>query len=517
MLKVLVVDDEPIIREGLRTIIDWAEYGFEICAEAVNGKDGMIKARELKPDLIIVDIKMPGMDGLQMIEEIKKMGNRSRVIILTGYSDFKYAQKGIEFGVESYVLKPIEEDELIERVTKVFQSLMEEKKGREVISESMVLFREKMIEKLIRGPKNIESFIEKAVSLGLELQWSSFQLVLIAIEIGEDSLKEKVKTELTDQLCRNGNGYAFELDGYTGTLMKNSPFAVNSGPLEVLTNRFKAVYKTDITIAVGPGVERVQDIPASYKLVYRLMEDRFVHGTGKILRYEILENDTEKKGRAPDLKKWMEALYAAVYANNRGNILSVLEEIGSQNVGEGHSEKIIKMNMAQVFTYISGRLEMEDKALWDTLKWKRDPLTDMREVHSKTNLQQLLEYSHSRLTALSDEIAKSRPDDVMLKILDYILKNYQRDIKLETIAQTFNYNSAYLGKLFKGYTGEYFNTYLDKVRVEKAKQFLKEDFKIYQIAEKVGYDNINYFNSKFKKYVGVSPSAYKKIHKGGMD
>ena len=130
MFKVLLIDDEPIIREGLKTIIDWSQHGFEICGEAVNGRDALVKVRNLHPDLLIVDIKMPVIDGLKLLEELRKEGNRVQALILTGYSEFDYAQKAVNLGAIGYILKPIDEDDLSINVKKAYKEIIKEKKPR---------------------------------------------------------------------------------------------------------------------------------------------------------------------------------------------------------------------------------------------------------------------------------------------------------------------------------------------------------------------------------------------------
>ena len=119
MYKVFLVDDEPSIREGLTTIIDWAEYGFEVIATAASGREAITRFDELKPDLTIIDIRMPGMTGLDVIEEVRKQHPGSHFLILSGYADFDYAKKAISFGVDGYLLKPVDEEEIIGELQRI--------------------------------------------------------------------------------------------------------------------------------------------------------------------------------------------------------------------------------------------------------------------------------------------------------------------------------------------------------------------------------------------------------------
>ena len=182
MLEILIVDDEPAIREGLRRIIDWEKHGFRICGEAGNGREGLAMASEMKPDLIIADIKMPNMDGLKMLEELRKQDTRFKAIILTAYSDFKYAQKAIEIGVESYVLKPIEEDELLEKVCKARDDIISERQDRNIQNVRLSISRDKLLESLVLGESGIEQAEMGNHLFGFHFPWKSYQVLLIELE-----------------------------------------------------------------------------------------------------------------------------------------------------------------------------------------------------------------------------------------------------------------------------------------------------------------------------------------------
>jgi two-component system response regulator YesN len=151
MLKVVLIDDEPTIREGLKSIIDWEAYGFAVCGEASNGNEGLEKICTLGADLAIVDVKMPVMDGLQMVSELNTRRIECEYIILSAYSDFKYAQSAIELGIGSYVLKPIEESELIEKLLKVRESIQNRKKAKDYLDLSVNLSRIKLLQQMVQG------------------------------------------------------------------------------------------------------------------------------------------------------------------------------------------------------------------------------------------------------------------------------------------------------------------------------------------------------------------------------
>jgi two-component system, response regulator YesN len=348
MLKVLIIDDEPLIRKGLKTIIQWNDYGFIVCGEAVNGEDGLKKTVELKPDLIIVDMKMPGMNGLDMIRHLRNSDIICKVIILSGYSDFDYAQKALEYGVECYLLKPIDRVKLIEKVKQIY-----------------------------------------------------------------------------DSIIKDNSWYGFD--------------------------------KLDI----------------------------------------VLQDKVEKI---------VDKLYMAIAINSMTIVNDLMEDVKCSFTNLNYTEVTTKIGYIYIYTAIMNKLLTYNESLKGLIDIEGNVLY---EIFNKKNLQQLHGYIKYKFISISDELSKIKPANIMDKILDYIDKNCSEDIKLDALAQNFNYNSIYLGKIFKNHTGKYFNTYLDMVRMEKAKLLLKDGLKVYQVAEKVGYEDIRYFYIKFKKYAGIPPAAFK--------
>jgi len=148
MIKVLIVDDEPVVRRGLKTVINWESFQCNICGEAANGIEGIKQVQALEPDIVMVDIKMPEMNGLEFIKKIKALGYNCKFIILSGYSDFQFAQNAIKLGVDAYLLKPIEEEELIGLIKRFIQEIHENKIIKEVLNSGTKLKESNLIKLL---------------------------------------------------------------------------------------------------------------------------------------------------------------------------------------------------------------------------------------------------------------------------------------------------------------------------------------------------------------------------------
>ncbi|MBZ4645688.1 MAG: two component transcriptional regulator, AraC family [Clostridia bacterium] len=514
MLKVLLVDDEPAIREGLKTIIDWGKYGFYICGEAVDGEGGLKKILELHPDLVIVDIKMPGMDGIKMIQESKNLSCMCKFIILSGYSEFEHAKQAIEFGVNAYLLKPIDEDELAKKVKEVYEEINTDKKTKKMFMQSVSLSKDKIIENLVLGELNMELISICMETYHLDLIWDSYEVILINLQSTHpagNKVRNNIRSDITEIVDEYGLGYVFETGNNFGILSKYNHHKRNSAPFTKLLKKLNSTIDIDVTIAVGKKVKNIIDIPVSYETAKELLDKKFLYGPEKILmveeirnKYKAHETDNINKLHIAEL---IEKLYIAIDVNNKKSIQAILDNLKGNFISYHEVEEKIKINYMNVYSLITNKLKIKHEGGKDFLI----PYEQVAaEIYSKKNIQDLHRYILEEFERISEQLDQSRADSTMKKILDYIERNYNEDLKLKVLADVFSYNSAYLGRMFKNFTGEYFNNYLDRIRIDKAKELLKGDLKVYEVSERVGYRNTDYFYSKFRKYAGTSPSVYKK-------
>lgn len=364
MYRIMIVDDEPLIREGLKTLIDWGSYGFDVVAVARDGNDALAQFDEKAPDLMIVDIRMPVMDGLHLIEAVRERNIYTHFLILSGYSEFEYAKRAIHSKVDGYILKPVDEEELVK------------------------------------------------------------YMVLIKTQLDEESLNDK------------------------------HVVLMNSSDFFDMGQQFDALNRS------------VQSI---------------------------------------DLVQYLDKLYFVIDIGNKEGAAKLLEQIGYEILQTNITEHQIKTQYVQLFMKIIHKLILGHS----TLKSSEIELTEwIGRIYNQTTYSSMQVFIASQLSAIIDHTDLNNSGTLVRRMADMIERNYSENLKLESISEAFNYNSAYLGKLFKGQTGESFHTSLDRVRINKAKELLDEGLKVYQVAELVGYTNVDYFHSKFKKYVGKSPKSY---------
>lgn len=512
MIKVLIVDDEPKLREGMRTLIHWEEQGYTVVATAANGLEALEKFHSFSPKLIIADIRMPGMDGLEMITELRKENADCHILILSGYADFEYAKRAISYRVDGYLLKPVDEEELISYLQDLRLTIGQEERLQLLQTAIPARNNEERLRELLLPPDEDENLAaEAAAELGLDGSYEIVLLELKRVQKGEDGKEERVRSLLA-QHWQEEQAMFFTLPPYMGILLKE-PLR-NEAERTSLWQELNDIIASeglDFHAAAGGEVHLPEQAALSFTVARELLEGAFF-GRREILFSgqqddwaELVEEVTEDQADS-ERDEEMELLLA-IETGNDDIIKRLVGRIIRKLVASRRDEGYIKDNLIRIMSSTIARLEAANSDIRPLIAANPSPTG---EVYGSFYLSDVENLTAGYLEHLSKQMNSGGRGDEIRRITDLIQRRYNENLKLGMLAQIFNYNSAYLGKMFKNQMGEHFNTYLDKVRIEKAKQFLTQGMKVYEVAEKVGYMNSDYFNAKFRKYVGVSPSAYRK-------
>ncbi len=510
-MKVLIADDEAIVLEGLKYIIDWESLGFSICSQARTGDEALEKLMRLSPDLVLLDIRMPKLTGTEIVQIARENGFRGHFIILSGYSDFSYAQTAIKYGVDFYLTKPIDEDELENAVLTVKKQIEEERRSARTLSQYRENARDTIIRSLLTETDNDISSMNLS---DLHLSTDIYQVVIYE-RFNNDPFQ--VTWDFAELLrVSNQDHNSFDhvtLDRKEVFLLKGS-FALQRFE-RLLThyhvNPQKGSPLDSLFLTYGRKVYRPEDIVHSYHEACQLLERRFFCEYNQhILGYENLPSPDDSTYHVTD----EEALhYSGLLTNyiqtrNHRCMEELLHEIGQElfycTDGIPSIKRFlidiylqIKQKISQVYTNISIPFST-NSAIIDS-------------IDGKSYLYEILKVLEGQFEMCMNAIGGPSSENIMDDVLHYINHNYMDNLKLETIAPLFGYNSAYLGKIFTKRVGESFNSYLDRIRIQQSKQLLEdENLKVYEIAERIGYKNVDYFHKKFKKYVGESPAEYRK-------
>lgn len=499
MLNVLIIDDEPNVRRGLRKIVPWEENGFEVCGEGQDAEDGFNKIMNLNPDIVLIDIKLPGKLGTEVIKEAREAGFTGKFIIVSGYSNFEYAKTGIQYGVKSYILKPIDEDELLDIVLKLKTEIDHEKVWK--INEELLKYNE--LQNIILD-ENDDIEENNPIKEGY-YKYEKFQIALID-DIDIEVNKVKLEALVKKRLCNYKDIDIIKLESVILILFKDFNINHTNKIIIELKSKLDEKLKEQVFITLGSEVDNINKIKFSYREARQLMEKRFLFlERGIISREDIKENSNDN---LTDFKVIISKIYSYFDINDIEKLNLEFRNIEELFIQRNYLEEQIKVMSIKIF------LDLKQKLINDYDSNEINIISNeeiIENIYSKISLKSTIDYLLEKFTYFSEQIGTTSSDNIIKRVINYMNKNYYKDLKLEVLAEIFNYNSAYLGKLFKSIVGENFNTYLDKIRIEKAKTLLTEDkLKVYQVCDKVGYKNIDYFHNKFKKYVGISPLNYKK-------
>lgn len=512
MYKLLIADDEAMIREGIRCLLDWESLGYEIIGEASNGGEAYTLITSKSPDLVLLDIRMPGMTGLEVIQQAREQGFEGKVVILSGYSDFSYAQQAIRYGVLSYLTKPIDENELQEIAMQIRGQLDTDM----AVQSSSAHYREKAYHTIIRDILLGKADFSKLNLDELHMHADTYQVIIYERynrQTPEISYRFSDLLRVTNQ--ENNSFDNITLDDHEVFLLKGS-FAI--GKFQDFLERYQRNVQPQkdspldsLFLAYGHPVDDLTEIYSSYADAASLIGRRFFCMQGQhTLGYESLP---ELKSCVPliseaFLSNYASRLFDALSAFSRGKTAEILEELQTKLYSSSDSISNIRLFFADLYLQIKERMNTLYSNATIPFPSNRDII---QLISEKCFLYEIILYLTEQFEMIMSSIGHSNRDSVIDDILYYIEHHYTRNITLESIAPLFGYNSSYLGKIFNKKVGENFNSYLDHIRIEHSKELLRSrDMKVYEIAEKVGYRNVDYFHIKFKKYVGQTPAEFRR-------
>lgn len=504
MYKVMIIDDEEMVRVGLRNLIDWEDEDYYICAEGRDGRDGLEKLFKTRPDLVLVDIKMPGLNGLELIQKAREKQYDGHFVILTGFSEFEFAKTAISYGVREYLLKPIDEDELLGIVRSLREELQKKEGEQAYHSSNEEIAKEELLRKILLKLETREELEKK-----MDLYKMNFDSPILCAALiydkdlipgEENSLFYEMAGELGG-LFNRSNIYKVMMDHCMVMISRDMDYKTWGKLLERQNERILRKYGKTLTIAVGHNVSFWYDLCHSYEFAAFLLEHAFLFSGCSVLTMDTI-GDYQSEGENPSV-----------------DYFCMLIEVGDMNGIQEGVNRFRQYCMRQMLKEMDIKI-MVMYNLMQIKNWaeKKEPAGSgldisylLEEVNRVNELDELMERYSSVLQELCTKLGCNGSDTVIKRMYYYMEKNYEKDLKLETFAKMFNYNSNYLGKIFRKEIGDSFNNILDSIRITNAKRLLAEsDLKVYQISERVGYSNIDYFYLKFKKYVGISPKEYKK-------
>lgn len=527
--RVFLIDDTPLIREALKKTIPWEELSCTVCGEAGDGLTAKAQAEKLKPDIIITDIRMPGMDGLELAEFVNQKLPFTRVIVITGFQEFEYAKRALKLNVQDLLLKPLDNQNVIQVLNETVQEIAQAEKRASYENQLMLennLYRQQVIQSLravqgkilsdmLKGRNALADYREEELT---EMGLRNLYIHVAAVRVR--SADKKQIAEIQNRVVFSMYEYEkqrgvrvldvtdgadmgfFVLDVKKGSSREHKVSMRNQ--LHHMNHRLREDGLPEIFAVIGEVTNQLEKAVECYRQAQAVLERNFFTAREMIL--DVGRQNLIDKEQAGYWNETLERLYAALESEEKEwtdqEIQRLLEGIAQSAKGDLFQIKCLLSEACITLLrhYSSKRKDFKINEI-------------VSEINGLVDMESARIYMKNYLENLRGELkdGEKNYNPLTKDALEYIRKNYRQEISLTQMAEYLGANPSYLSRLLKQETGENFTEILNKFRIQKAKQLLGEPgLRITEVAQRAGYSNYEYFFQVFRKIEGISPSEYKK-------
>lgn len=533
MYKLFIADDDFHVRDGLKNCIDWDRYGIKVVGTAANGKEAYSQILNLKPDIVITDVMMPKMNGIEMAQKLTENKIDAKIIFISGYDDLEYVRASLRLSALDYILKPVQPQKIyqvLDRVLKIVDAKRQETarmyRMEQFITESIPLLRQNFFFSLTKGKSYSDDVLREKLRL-LQLDFTpagSFCVLLMSVqtrtkelESMDEAWRQYISVTIL-QMCRElisekFCSYVFESidddDEYIAVIsIEKEGFEeclIQMG--EQIKSEVKKHLLLDIVLSMGEIVDSLTRLNESYSSARRAMSDKSLSLLGNISIDSLnSENIKQIKNYASIWQKTEELIEAA----NKESIDKYFEELFNDIPGAGTPNSRLLLNVCMQLLLcallVSMKLELKDINQHYDEKKAIDKLMSFENAEDMK--QYILNYYHEICDIISSK-RKTNSENLVQNVKDIIRRDFGKPLTVQDIAAEINYTYTYVCMAFKRETGMTVNNYLSMVRLEKAKEMMGTgNYKLHDVAYLVGYQDAGYFSKQFKRYMGVSPSEY---------
>lgn len=505
MYNILIVDDEKAIRDNLPKAIDFNSLGYYVCGTASNGEEAMKRVKELLPDVILLDVCMPVMNGVEFIKELRGSEYKDIIVILlSGHSDFHYAKEMIKYGAKRYLTKPVDDE--LEIILLELRAEIQKKKN--LILQNQLLNHLDLLHGMYEG---------KVYSRELFKNYFLLHCVVLSNQLEEGG---KHSFQIIRHYMRNKHGTAavgfFKERGsvITYLISKDALGEYSADKIIFSKHILKELREQGLNCSLllddSIFLEEIHTFREDYSEHLYTMLSKVFYGMGGVLIYHKKENEPEGCQLAEE-EEYLDNIKQAVEALRQEDLESILEELEYRLYQNQYSLIYIQKLNYKIYYMLMASLPAsgkDDKSepLFLPIEWRETSVFFTFEEWITLIRNQILEiftYMKQRRTLHSMGICGN--------MIEYIRMHYQTAINLGEIADKYHINPAYLGRIFQKATGMTFKKYINRLRIEEAKRLLSQTDKlIYEIADCVGYKESKYFITRFISEVGISPNEYRK-------
>ena len=535
MYRILLVDDEILVRDAIRENIDWASMDCVLAGDCENGQQAAEFVKNHPVDIVLTDICMPYMDGMELAHFLHDNYPDIVIVIFSGFGEFEYAKKAIQYNVSEYMLKPITAMELrkvIENMKLQVDKKRKEKKRLEHLTKTSedyrknaLIIRSKAIEALVNCTRDIHKSLEELKEMDIHLDSQSYRVAVFDMDLYSDlyqvdmekrqesALMAFVLFNVSDEIVTRENaGIAYQEGNnrvcvlFCGSRSREFGQKTKSICREIQV-KVKEVIGIEVSIGIGSWVRTPEELCLSHSLAQKALQCRYLMGGNLLIDMEQQQTDQNIS-----IQGAIEEFTSALKAGRRENMEMCISRMEA-DIKEAMVEKSRACLYLQQIIRAAGNACEGVTSDTEEIVRKREQL--LHQVSEQKSFQQAMqivkEYAAQVFDSLQDMNSSSGQRQAVLAV-DYIQNNYMDpDLSLNTICSYLNISTSYFSTIFKELTGETFTEVLIRTRMEKAKELLENTtLKNYEIAEKVGFSDPHYFGISFKKMTGKTPTEYAK-------
>lgn len=534
--RILIVDDEELIRKGLRARLDYLGFEFSAIREADDGTTALLALEEEPVDIIVTDIRMTDMGGIDFIRKTKPLYPNIQFIILSGHAEFSYAEQAIALGVNAYLLKPIGNDQLKKAMEGVIKNLNKEEEnskiikwGESILKENEEYVLEKNLNAMLHHPEQLQreaSLLKENIKLDFPIE--NRKLMIILINIDGDSYENNRFSYQDISLIRFSIKNIFKevniksekiiINNLSNT---NQLFAILSNPCDItlraeaeqLFSSLQGTLWNRMQISISLGISSIRNELSirGTKEAQEAFKQRLIHGNGNIYFYDDIKLlDT---GQLPTDELHMLSQY--MERNDIGNIEFMISSIFSDERIQKYNINYIRIMWVRIIGIllkcINSNFEKEPRKA-------EELVTDLEKVVGLSSLADVRMHLYTLILECleTDKYIDTNAKSKIKLAIKYIANHYNEDIAINDLAERFMMSPNYFSSIFKKETGQSTINYIKELRLDKAKEYLVRSKKsVVDIAKEVGYEDSQYFFKVFKKATGQTPLQYRK-HRGKL-
>ncbi|MDQ8733117.1 helix-turn-helix domain-containing protein [Paenibacillus sp. LHD-38] len=512
MYKVLLADDERLDLEGMRTFIPWQDLGMEVVAGVLNGFDACKVLDAEKIDIIVTDVRMPNMTGLELARRALEQSKDIKIIFVSGYQDFSYVKQALSLNAVNYVLKPMDDQELIDSLLKVREDLDQERQRQDAYWQMVPIVKNEYLLQLLEGTSSARTV--EILNQDYEMNHFRYPGMAAVIEIDDRSWKQSEESEPERDEMQQVVSICTELGVRQICKISKTRIAIlieqadNGNLPERMIGHVNERHAFSITAGVGEQCGSISELSHSYKQAVEALDLKMFYGKGRVIGYgEVRPSEKED---VKHLDEKLEALFVAMSAYELVRIHDELDDLFQ--IAKSLKSKFTLRNYAlYIVMKLDNYLQRTNENVFQLLGMELNNYDIIMQFETINDIHIWL---RRRVYEISETLQANKQKKnwkLIKQIIDYMKERTQDNITLRDLAEQFSLSPNYLGLIFKEETGKNFSEYFIQLRMEEACRLLKTtNMKIYEIADRVGYRHLPYFSRQFKEMYGMTPLEYRR-------